>query len=214
MAGPIDAVVALHNAFRNDMTLIDAAALDAARGKPGLEATVERFRFCNEVLEWHAHGEELAIFPALEAVAPSVGEAYEKDHRALDAAFVALSNAVSARDALETARATAAFKSFLDVHLMKEDTHLYRLIRERVSVPDQGQAVSVMASGVPQDRFPEFVAWMFPLVGIDDRENMTRIWQMVMPAEAFAGATALVKQAIGDEWAELAGRIPELAGAS
>ena len=158
-----------------------------ARGKPGLEATVERFRFFNEVLEWHAHGEELAIFPALEAVAPSVAEAYEKDHRALDAAFVALNNAVSARDALETARATAAFKYFLDVHLMKEDTHLYRLIRERVAVPDQGQAVGVMASTVPQDRFPELVAWMFPLLGDDDRENMTRIWQMVMPADAFAG---------------------------
>ena len=40
-----------------------------------------------------------------------------------------MNNAVSARDALETARATAAFKYFLDVHLMKEDTHLYRLIR-------------------------------------------------------------------------------------
>jgi hypothetical protein len=213
MAGPIDAVVAIHNAFRKDMSLIDAAALDAARGKPGLDATVERFRFMNEVLEWHAHGEELAIFPALEAVAPSVAEAYEKDHRALDAAFAALSNAVSARDALETARATAAFKYYLDVHLMKEDTHLYRLIRERVAVPDQGQAVGVMASTVPQDRFPELVSWMFPLLGDDDRENMTRIWQMVMPGDAFAGATALVEQAIGDEWAELARRIPELAGA-
>lgn len=213
MAGPIDAVVAIHNAFRQDMNLIDAAALDSARGKPGLEATVERFRFFNEVLEWHAHGEELAIFPALEAVAPSVAEAYEKDHRALDAAFVALNNAVSSRDALETARTTSAFKYFLDVHLMKEDTHLYRLIRERVAVPDQGQAVGVMASTVPQDRFPELVAWMFPLLGNDDRENMTRIWQMVMPADAFAGATALVEQAIGDEWAELARRIPELAGA-
>src|SRR4051794_1224991 len=114
MAGPIDAVVAIHNAFRNDMNLIDAAALDSARGKPGLEATVERFRFLNEVLEWHAHGEELAIFPALEDVAPSVAEAYEKDHRALDAAFARLSNAVSARDALETARSTAAFKYYLD----------------------------------------------------------------------------------------------------
>lgn len=213
MAGPIDAVVAIHNAFRNDMTLIDAAALDSARGKPGLEAAVERFRFMNEVLEWHAHGEELAIFPALEAVAPSVAEAYEKDHRALDAAFAALNNAVSARDALETARATAAFKYYLDVHLAKEDTHLYRLIKERVAVPDQGQAVGVMASTVPQDRFPELVAWMFPLLGNDDRENMTRIWQMVMPADAFAGATALVEQAIGDDWAELARRIPELAGA-
>ena len=154
MTGPIDAVLAIHNAFRQDMKLIDTAALDAARGKPGLAATVERFRFFNEVLEWHAHGEELAIFPALEAVAPSVAEAYEKDHRALDAAFDALNKAVSVRDPLETARATKAFKYFLDVHLDKEDGHLYRLIGERVSVPDQGQAVGVMASTVPAGPIP------------------------------------------------------------
>src|SRR4051794_34728492 len=135
MAGPVDAVVGIHNPLPQNIKLIDAPAPRAAQGKPGLEATVERFRFMNEVLEWHAHGEELAIFPALEAVAPSVGEAYEKDHRALDAAFAALNNVVSARDALETARATAAFKYFLDVHLCKEDTHLYGLIRERVAVP-------------------------------------------------------------------------------
>jgi hypothetical protein len=213
MATPIDAVRAIHNAFRADMSLIDAAALDAARGKPGLEATVERFRFFNEVLAWHAHGEELAIFPALEEVAPSVAEAYEKDHRALDACFDSLSNAISARDPLETARATKAFKYFLDVHLDKEDGHLYRLIGERVSVPDQGAAVGVMASTVPQDRFPELVAWMFPLMGDDDRENMTRIWQHVMPADAFAGATQLVEAAIPDGWSELTLRIPELVGA-
>jgi hypothetical protein len=70
-----------------------------------------------------------------------------------------------------------------------------------------------MASEVPADRFPELVRWMFPLLDIDDRENMTRIWQMVMPPDAFAGATALVQQAIGDEWTELAHRIPELEGA-
>ena len=213
MTGPIDAVRAIHNAFRRDMAIIDAAALDAARGKPGLEQTVDRFRFFNEVLEWHAHGEELSMFPALESVAPSVAEAYEKDHRALDAAFDALNNAVSVHDPLETARATKAFKYFLDVHLDKEDTHLYRLIAERVSVPDQGQAVGVMASTVPQDRFPELVAWMFPLMGDDDRENMTRIWQKVMPPEAFADATRLVAAAIGDDWSELSRRIPELATA-
>jgi len=211
MAGPIDAVVAIHNAFRRDIAIIDSAALDAARGRPGLSATVERFRFFNEVLEWHAHGEELAIFPALEAVAPSVAAAYESDHRALDAAFDALNKAVSVRDPLETARATKAFKFFLDVHLDKEDGHLYRIIKERVAVSDQGQAVGVMAGEVPQDRFPEFVAWMYPLLGDDDRENMTRIWQMVMPADAFAGAVQLVHQAIGDEFAGLCKRIPDLA---
>jgi len=210
MVGPIDAVMAIHNAFRADMVAIDEAASAAARGAPGLASTVERFRFFNEVLEWHAHGEELAIFPALEEVAPLVAEAYEKDHRALDRAFGALSSAVSVRDELETARATAAFKFHLDIHLAKEDTHLYRIIRERVSVPDQGKAVGVMAGGVPADRNPELIAWMFPLLGDDDRENMTRVWQMVMPAEVFSGAIQLVHQAIGDEFAELNRRIPEL----
>lgn len=211
MVGPIDAVVAIHNAFRADMAIIDAAALAAARGDADAEATVERFRFFNEVLVWHAHGEELAVFSAVEGVAPSVVEAYEMDHRGLDAAFDRLCDAVAARDTLETARATAAFKFHLDVHLAKEDAHLYRIVRERIPVPDQATAVGIMAGQVPADRNPELIAWMFPLLGEDDRENMTRVWQMVMPPEVFAGAIGLVHQAIGDDFEELHRRIPELA---
>jgi Hemerythrin HHE cation binding domain len=211
MAEPLDAVMAIHNAFRRDMAIIDAAALDSARGKPGLAPTVERFRFFNEVLVWHANGEELAIFPAIEAVAPSVAEAYERDHRGLDAACDALSDAVSARDPLDTARATAAFKFHLDIHLGKEDAHLYRLMRERVSVPDQSKALGMMSSAVPQDRFQEVVAWLFPLLGDDDRENMIRIWQMVMPPPVFASVKQLIQEAIGNDWAELTRRIPALA---
>ena len=211
MAGPLDAVTAIHNAFRRDMTGIDAAALDLARGKPDLAPTVERFRFFNEVLVWHAHGEELAIFQAVEGVAPLVAEAYERDHRGLDSAFDALSAAVAVHDALEIARAAAAFKFHLDIHLGKEDAHLYRIVRERVPVPDQAKAVGLMSSTVPQDRFPEVVAWMFPLLGDDDRENMTRIWQMVMPPPFFEVAKQLIQKAIGDDWAELTRRIPTLA---
>jgi hemerythrin-like domain-containing protein len=207
---PIDGITALHNAFRRDMDGIDAAALASARGKDGLAATVERFRFFNEVLAWHAYGEEVAIFPALENVAPLVAEAYEKDHRGLDAAFDALSAAVSVHDAIETARATAAFKFHLGMHLDKEDSHMYRIIRERVSLPEQGKAVGIMSSHVPQDRFPEVVAWMFPLMGDTDRENMTRIWQSVMPPPAFAGARHLIQKAVGDGWGEMVRRMPEL----
>ena len=210
MAQPLDAITAFHNAFRRDMAIIDAAALDSARGKPGLEATVERFRFYNEMLVWHAHGEELAIFPALDVVAPLVSEAYLADHRGLDAAFEAMDAAVAAHDALQTARASAAFKFHLDIHLAKEDAHVYRLIRERVSMPDQGKAVGLMATTVPQDRTPEVVAWLFPLLGDDDRENMTRIYQMVMPAPAFAGVKLLIQNALGPDWAELTRRIPTL----
>jgi hypothetical protein len=212
MQGPTDAIMAIHNAFRRDMATIDAAALAAAQGTAGLDVTIERFRFFNDVLVWHAHGEELAIFPALEEVAPLVAEAYIQDHRGLDAAFDALNDAVAARDVLQTARASAAFKFHLDIHLAKEDTHVYRLIRERVSLPDQGKALGVMSTTVPQERFPEVIAWMFPLLGPDDRENMTRIWQMVMPPEVFAGVKQLVQKAVGDDWAELTRRIPDLAG--
>jgi hypothetical protein len=210
MTEPMDAVMAIHNAFRRDISAIDAAARDTARGKPGLASTVERFRFFNEILVWHAHGEELAIFPVLETVAPLVAEAYIRDHRGLDAAFDAMNAAVSDDDALETARASAAFKFHLDIHLAKEDAHVYRLIRERVSLADQGKAAGVLSSTVPPARFPEVIAWMFPLMGNDDRENMTRIWQMVMPAPVFAGVKQLIHKAIGDDWAELTRRIPAL----
>ena len=210
MAGPIDAIRAVHNAFRKDMEGIDAAALGAARGTPGLEAALERFRFFNEILVIHARGEEIAVFPVLEEVAPLVAEAYVDDHRGLDEAFDALNDAVSAGDHLATARAAAAFKFHLDIHLFKEDTHLYRIFGERVSVPDQGKAVSIMAGEIPPERQPDFIMWMYPLLGDDDRENMTRIQQMVLPPEAFAGVKQLIQRAIGDDWAELTRRMPEL----
>ncbi|MDD1697062.1 MAG: hypothetical protein LUQ36_01755 [Methanoregula sp.] len=63
MAEPVDAIRAFHNAFRNDMMRIDAAAFESAQGKEGLAAAIERFRFFNEMLVWHATGEEWRSFP-------------------------------------------------------------------------------------------------------------------------------------------------------
>jgi hypothetical protein len=210
MATPLDAITAIHNAFRRDIAGIDEAALAFARGDQRGASTIERFRFLNEVLVWHAEGEEKGVFPALEEVAPAVAEAYVKDHRALDAAFASLGDAYSVGDSIETARATAASKFHLDLHLAKEDTHLYRLLRERTSIPEQGKAVGIVAGAIPRERFPEVVSWMYPLIGSDDRENMTRIMQQVNPPEVFAGAVQLIHQAIGDDWAELQSRVPEL----
>ena len=56
MVEPVDGIFAVHNAFRRDMEQIDAAAFETARGKVGLTATIERFRFLNEILDWHAKG--------------------------------------------------------------------------------------------------------------------------------------------------------------
>ncbi|HVN65401.1 MAG TPA: hemerythrin domain-containing protein [Methanomicrobiales archaeon] len=210
MVQPVDAILAFHNAFRKDMKGIDAAALGMARGRTVIPANVERFRFFNEILVWHAQGEEEAIFPAIDGVAPLVSEPYLRDHRGLDAAFETLDEAYTARDRLKTARATAAFRFHLDMHLDKEDAHLYRIFREKIPKPEQGKAVGIMAGKIPQDRYPEVVKWLFPLIGHDDRENMVRIWQMMLPPPAFAGVKEIAKKAIGNEWEEIQRRIPDL----
>jgi hypothetical protein len=210
MAVPLDAIRAIHNAFRKDLGAIDAAAYSAALGTGSLEPVLKRYTFFNEVLVWHATGEEENVFPALEYVAPLVAEAYERDHRGLDSLYESLDRAAKASDTLAIARATAAFNSHLAIHLNKEDAHLYRIFNERISLPNQGAIVGKMAQTIPPERFPEAVAWLYPLIGPDDRENMTRIWRQTFPAQAFAGVIQLIKAAIGDDWAELTRRIPEL----
>ena len=210
MAVPLDAIRAIHNAFRKDMMAIDEAAHIAARGRGSLDLVLKRYTFFNEILVWHAIGEEESVFPALENVAPLVAEAYERDHRGLDSLFESLNKAVNASDTLAIARATAAFDFHLGIHLNKEEAHLYRIFNERVSLPDQGAIVGEMAQKIPQERFPEVVAWLFPLIGTDDRENMTRIWQQALPEPAFSRVTKLIQAAIGNDWAELTPRLPEL----
>ena len=210
MVVPVDAIRAIHNGFRKDMGAMDAAAYAAADGRGDLGHVTQRYVLFNEILVWHADGEEDAVFPAIENVAPLVAESYERDHRGLDSLFESLHKAVGASEPLAVARATAAFDFHLRMHLDKEEAHLYRIFNDRISLPDQGAIAGKMAQKVPRERFPDFVGWLFPLVGNDDRENMTRIWQKVLPAPAFAGAARLIQAAIGDDWAELTRRIPEL----
>jgi hypothetical protein len=68
-----------------------------------------------------------------------------------------------------------------------------------------------MAGSIPRERFPEVVAWLYPLISPQDRETMTRIWQTALPPPLFVGAKELIRKAIGsDDWAELTRRIPDL----
>ena len=210
MPDPFDIILAFHNAFRNDINLIDSAALDTAKGKEGLNATIERFKFFNEMLVWHARGEELSVFLMIDNVAPLVAEAYLEDHHGLNRAYDTLNKSYSEGDPLQTARATSALRFHLDMHLNKEDAHLYRIFKERISLTDQWKALGIMASQIPPNRFSEMIGWMFPLIGLEDRENMVRIYEIRLPAPAFEGVKELIKKTIGNDWVELKQRIPTL----
>jgi hypothetical protein len=210
MVVPVDGIRSVHNAFRKDMAQIDMTAVEWARGKGDVSGLSQRIRFFNEVLDWHAKGEEVGIFPALEKVAPDVAWAYERDHRGLDELGENLTRYRSAGDHLETARASAALHFHLKIHLAKEDAHLYRIFAERIPLPEQNKAMGIMSSKVPPDRFLELVAWWLPLVGLDDRENIIRIWQMVLPPSLFTDVRGVVEKVTGSDWVELTRRIPSL----
>jgi len=210
MAVPLDSIRAFHNAFRKDIEAIDAAAHSAAKGQAGLDLVLKRYAFFNEVLVYHAQGEEEFVFPALEDVAPLVAEAYERDHRGLDTLFDSLQRAAKVSDVLAIARATSAFSFFLTFHLNKEEAHLYRIFNEKISLPNQGAIMGKIPKKVPMERFPEVVRWLYPLIGPQDQENMTRIFQQALPPPVFSGVTQIIKAAIGNDWAELIRRIPDL----
>ena len=210
MAVPLDAIRAFHNAFRKDMAAMDAAAYSAASGLDGLDLVSKRYIFFNEMLAWHASGEEKYVFTELDKVAPLVAEAYQRDHRGLDSLSESLAIAVKSADPLVIARATSAYKFFSTFHLHKEEAHLYRIFNERIPLPDQGAIIGKMSQEITPSRFPEVITWLFPLIGHDDRENMIRIFQQVLPKPVFTMATGLIRDTIGNDWAELTRRVPDL----
>ena len=162
-------------------------------------------------LKWHADGEEELMFPAMDRVAPLVAQGYLHDHNEFDTMTEGLAKITAASDSLVAARETAALTAVLRIHLDKEDIHLYPTLRERTSGEEQAAIVGGMAQKVPPERTPEFIRWLFSLLGHDDREMWTRVVMGLLPEQVFAGLKLLIRDTITDDWAELTRRIPELA---
>jgi hypothetical protein len=210
MSGPIDIVLCIHNAFRRDTLEIDATAFRTARSGGDMTGVLDRLKITGEILDYHARGEEEAVFPAVDNVAPLVAKAYFLDHRELDIMVAGLEAMRIAPDPLAVARATAVLNAFLRIHLNKEDAHLYPILRERMAEDEQKSIVGLMARKVPSDKMPTLTRWLFPLLGHDDRAVITRGWMTLMPPQVFAGIKPLIKETLAGDWVELTRRIPEL----
>lgn len=210
MSGLLDVVLCFHNAFRRDLREIDEAVFQAARNGTELTGVLDRLHITGEILDYHAKGEEEAVFPAIDKVAPLVAQAYSLDHRELDTMVAELEAMRAAPDALVVARATAALNAHLRIHLNKEDAHLYPILRERIAEEEQVSIVGLMSRSVPPDKFPTAVRWLFPLLGSDDRVVVIRGWMSLMPPPVFAGLKPLLQEMLVEDWAELTQRVPEL----
>jgi iron-sulfur cluster repair protein YtfE (RIC family) len=210
LSGPIDVVRCFHNAFRRDIFQIDDSVFKIARNGGDLSPILDRLHVMDEVLDYHARGEEAAVFPAVDNVAPLVAKAYLMDHRELDAMVSGLEAMRKAPDPLAAARATAVLNSHLRIHLDKEDTHLYPILRERTTENEQASIVGLMSKKVPPEKFPTLIQWLFPLLDLEDQVVVTKGWVTLMPPQVFAGVKPLIKKTVAGNWAELTVRIPEL----
>jgi len=210
LSGPFDIVRSLHNAFRRDIFQIDDSVFKIARNGGDLTAVLDRLHFMGEILDYHAKGEEAAVFPAVDNIAPLVARAYLMDHRELDTMVSGLETMRKAPDPLTTARATAVLNSHLRIHLDKEDAHLYALLRERTTEIEQVSIVGLMSKKVPPDRFPTLVQWLFPLLDLENQFVVTKGWMTLMPPQVFSNLKPLIKKSVAENWVELARRIPEL----
>jgi iron-sulfur cluster repair protein YtfE (RIC family) len=209
---PIDIVRCFHNAFRRDTKEIDEAALMVAksRGREDFTLIMNRFQITGEILDYHAKGEEEAVFPAVEALAPLISKPYITDHRELDRMVAELDSMRTTADPLSITRATAVLNSQLRIHLYKEDSHLYPILRERNTLDEQVKIVGLMSRKVPPDKMPTLVNWLFPLLGQGDRVVMVKGWMNLMPPQAFANLKPLIHDAIDKDWVDLTRRVPEL----
>lgn len=210
MSGPIDIVLAIHNAFRRDILQIDKIVLKIARGGGDFSPVLERLHLFNEILDYHAKGEEAAVFPAVDNVAPLVAKAYLIDHRELDAMASGLEAARKMPDPLTIAIATAVLHSHLRIHLDKEDIHLYQILRERTTESEQVAIAGTMSKQVPSDRFPIMIQWLFPLLDLSDQIVVTRGWMNIMPPQIFVNIKPAIEKATAENWVELTKRIPDL----
>jgi hypothetical protein len=113
-------------------------------------------------------------------------------------------------DPLTTARATAVLGSFLRIHLNKEDTHLYMILRKRTIENEQAAIVALMSRNMPTDKFPTMIQWLFPLLDLEDQVVVAKGWVNLMPPQVFASIRPLIEKAVAGNWVKLTLTIPEL----
>lgn len=210
MFRPIDIVRCFHNAFRRDSFQVDTSVFSIARSGGDVIPIFERLHLLGEILEYHAKGEEAAVFPAVDKLAPLVSQSYLIDHQELDSMVSGLEAIHKAPDPLTAARATAVLNSHLRIHLYKEDVHLYPILRERTTDTEQVSIGQVMASKIPPDRFSALTQWLFSLLDIDDQTIVTKGWMTMMPTPVFAMAKQLIKKNVGENWIKIKQQIPGL----
>src|SRR5262245_5451438 len=146
MPGPIDALRFAHTAIERELLDLEKAVTSAASAAD-VEPLGERFAFLEKFCDGHTRGEEIGLFPELDAKLPKFSATYLFDHGDERAAFSRIHGELA-----RCGKGEEAALGVLRVEVMKLADHVCRHIRkenelivplchELFSVPEQAAIV-------------------------------------------------------------------------
>lgn len=216
MPGPIDSLRFAHTAIEREL-------VDLERQVSALESTAdaaplaERFAFLEKFCEGHTRGEELGLFPDLDAKLPQFSATYLFDHGDERAAFARIHGDL-VRFSRGEAAALAALRAEVSKvtdhvlrHIRKENELVIPLVHELFTAAEQGGMVQRVVSVFSP---PEMVAGAaFILAWLDPpaRAAYAGILANVAPAPALKAIGEGVRAKLSDaDRKALAEAVPQL----
>jgi hypothetical protein len=198
METPVRGVRFIHRAI-----LVEAGQIEALAAEGRGPAVAERLPFFERVLHLHNTGEEVGLFPDIDAKAPDIVPAYLLDHREEKVLFANLRAACTAGGP-NLAQAAAAFAAHLRLHIKKEEELIVPLVERLFSIPEQGAQVGKMLAQFTPADMGQLLPWLVTALEVDDRRAYLGLLERVMPPDRFGGALATVKAGVTPEvWASL-----------
>jgi hypothetical protein len=171
-----------------------------------------------QVLEMHAHHEDVNLEPVLLEHAPSLAEQIDRDHHVLDARFGFVTElAQSTVDAAAADQRRLMHLLYLELSGFTSAYLAHQSVEERVVMPALERAVGVDAvvglhvsivSAIAPEQMARSLAFMLPAMNIDDRTELLTGMKKTAPKEAFEAVTGLAKSVLEPtDFAALAARL-------
>jgi len=197
----------IHKGIRAELFAVTATAgsIDPSDRVDAAELA-DHVRSVAELLELHAHHEDEAIDPSLEAHLPALAERISADHLLLNRQIDTLVDmASSAEEAPAPGRRRLVRQVYLDLASFVSSYLEHQDLEERVVMPALEQAIGVDAvigihgailGSIPPDVLMRSLALMLPAMNVDDRSELLGGMQASAPPEAFAAVLGLAESVL------------------
>lgn len=150
MAGPLSSIRFIHAPIRNELKGIkQEISVISSLGAGDTKPLAERFAFLEKFLGFHEGAEEEILFPAIDAKAPGVSQAYEQAHREMDARRGELRQALATSNAERAYDLASEMATKMNAHLDQEEQELIPLCDQHIPFPEQAALGGRMSANIP-----------------------------------------------------------------